>query len=296
MMRRAAQSWRSKDQLVFSWMEKDPSTLPNMAKAFLGRIRTDKEVNTHFLISCGKHKQHSPSPAAQLYTSPRFRLSVMLPPRLHLPFSVLSAEHGLLHPETLVEPYDVSLSSKSREERRHWAERVFTQLATTYPHVQSYVLLTDDDYRDELVPLLLGKNFSVVEPLLGLERSGRISFLRQCHRLLDRETAIHAVYKLLESLGGEVGLPTLAATLRGGLPNQGVYFFFDPDEPTQFSTKLPRLVRIGTHGVSAGSKATLRDRLRTHFGTATGYGNICCIGKEPSESRLVCLFASKSIR
>jgi hypothetical protein len=32
-------------------------------------------------------------------------------------------------------------------------------------------------------------------------------------------------------------------------------------------------VRIGTHGVSSGSKATLRDRLRTHFGTGGGLGN-----------------------
>jgi hypothetical protein len=36
---------------------------------------------------------------------------------------------------------------------------------------------------------------------------------------------------------------------------------------------MPRLVRIGTHGVSLGSIATLRNRLRTHLGTRAGAGN-----------------------
>jgi hypothetical protein len=69
------------------------------------------------------------------------------------------------------------------------------------------------------------------------------------------------------------GIRTLREALREPLPDQGVYFFFDPTERTRFSQALPRLVRIGTHGVSAGSRATLRDRLRTHLGTSDGYGN-----------------------
>jgi hypothetical protein len=184
-----------------------------------------------------------------------------------------SAKHGLLEADALIEPYDFNLTSQSREERRLWAEQVFDQLIAAHSNVKRFVLLADDDYRNDLVPLLLKKKFNVLEPLLAFERSGRMSFLRHSHRILDRESAIESLYKQFELFGNAGTLPTLREALSGHLPVQGVYFFFDPGEPSRFTERLPRLVRIGTHGVSSGSKATLRDRLRTHFGTAEGYGN-----------------------
>ncbi|MDO8605487.1 MAG: hypothetical protein Q7R40_03020 [Phaeospirillum sp.] len=42
---------------------------------------------------------------------------------------------------------------------------------------------------------------------------------------------------------------------------------------TQFLGVKPRIVRIGTHAVSFGSKATLRGRLRNHLGPAHEIGN-----------------------
>ena len=52
-------------------------------------------------------------------------------------------------------------------------------------------------------------------------------------------------------------------------PERGVYFFFAADE-TRESTDQPRLARIGTHAVSAGSGTSLWDRLRTHRGAKSG--------------------------
>jgi len=254
-------------------MEPDPSSMPTAAKAFLNNLRGDDRTRIHFLISCGKHKQISAAPAAQLYTSPRFRLAVDLPQRLNLPFSLLSAKHGLLEADTVIEPYDVSLTSLSRDERRVWAEGALTALLKNHSKVERYVILADDDYRNDLAPLLLQKHLLVTEPLFELERSGRLSFLKHSHRILDRESAISSLYKHFESFQQANGLPTLKEALRNPLPTQGVYFFFDPTEPSRFATRLPRLVRVGTHGVSRGSKATLRDRLRAHLGTSDGFGN-----------------------
>ena len=273
MARRSVRAKHSKDQMIFSWMESDPSAMPAAARAFLNEVRSDQTTRTHFLISCGKHKQLTPAPAAELYTSPRFRLSVNLPQRLGLPFSVLSAKYGLLQPSTPIEPYDLSLASQSREQKYIWAERILAQLTTTHSNIQRFVLLTDDDYRDDLVPLLLQKKLKVMEPLLGFERSQRISFLRHANRFLDRECAVASLYERFEQFVNLPRLPTLAEALSSNLPAQGVYFFFDPYEPSHFNKRVPRLVRIGTHGVSKGSKATLRDRLRTHFGTSDGHGN-----------------------
>lgn len=59
-------------------------------------------------------------------------------------------------------------------------------------------------------------------------------------------------------------------TLR--LPEQGVYFFFEPNELRQ-DGKSDRVVRIGTHAVVARSNATLYDRLCNHKGANDVSGN-----------------------
>jgi hypothetical protein len=78
---------------------------------------------------------------------------------------------------------------------------------------------------------------------------------------------------MFSQIAAHRGLHRLRDLLAEDLPKQGVYFFFDDGERTKFSAAVPRLVRIGTHGVSAGSVATLRNRLRTHLGTRVGAGN-----------------------
>jgi hypothetical protein len=57
------------------------------------------------------------------------------------------------------------------------------------------------------------------------------------------------------------------------LPQRGVYFFLEQGEYRRDVPGEPRVVRVGTHAVSAGSKATLWSRLRAHRGTAAGTGN-----------------------
>lgn len=53
----------------------------------------------------------------------------------------------------------------------------------------------------------------------------------------------------------------------------GVYFFQEPGEYRAGEPDVLRIVRVGTHAVSQGSKATLWQRLRTHKGTNAGGGN-----------------------
>jgi len=58
-------------------------------------------------------------------------------------------------------------------------------------------------------------------------------------------------------------------TARIGWPRHGLYIFFDDAEPRRSGPGY-RIVRIGTHGVSATSKSTLWDRLRQHRGQIGG--------------------------
>jgi hypothetical protein len=86
---------------------------------------------------------------------------------------------------------------------------------------------------------------------------------------LDR---FYSLLRLLEIRPGQ-GRPLSEYSGRSGLPTRGVYFFREPNENRQADPGVPRIVRVGTHAVSAGSKSTLWGRLRTHRGGRSGGGN-----------------------
>ncbi|MAY33586.1 MAG: hypothetical protein CMM86_13375 [Rhodovulum sp.] len=57
-------------------------------------------------------------------------------------------------------------------------------------------------------------------------------------------------------------------------PMRGVYFFFEDGELRSQSGSGPRVVRVGTHALKAGSRTTLWKRLSQHKGVArSGGGN-----------------------
>lgn len=72
---------------------------------------------------------------------------------------------------------------------------------------------------------------------------------------------------LRERIGGYRLLSKCTGSMKW--PKKGVYFFFEPDETRDFSEDL-RIVRVGTHAVSMGSRTALWDRLRTHRGSLSG--------------------------
>lgn len=84
---------------------------------------------------------------------------------------------------------------------------------------------------------------------------------------------LEELYGLLGELARRTGAPrTLGScTGRDGWPARGVYFFFEPGEIRADGS--PRVVRVGTHGLTAGSKSTLWGRLSQHRGRTSGRGN-----------------------
>jgi len=86
-------------------------------------------VNVGF-VACSSSKLTRAAPAWQLYTSPLFRLSVAyLTQKVGVDrWYVLSAKHGLVAPETVIEPYDETLTKLGKVERAAWGERVAEQI------------------------------------------------------------------------------------------------------------------------------------------------------------------------
>ncbi len=124
-------------------------------------------MKTIGLVSCTKTKRLNPSPAKDLYMpSALFSKARAYSESAYDEWYVLSAEHGLLHPETIVEPYDVTLNNMGIAARREWGRRVWKDLRTLLPCVIFFH--AGIRYRETIVPILREFNITFHTPLEGL--------------------------------------------------------------------------------------------------------------------------------
>jgi hypothetical protein len=92
----------------------------------------------------------------------------------------------------------------------------------------------------------------------------------------DRLADLVHFYEILGSLEQKLGGKRALANCTGkmGWPKRGVYFFTEAGENRSDSGTGPRIVRVGTHALTATSKATLWNRLSQHRGpTKSGGGS-----------------------
>jgi len=226
------------------------------------------------LISCVSRKRTHASEAQDLYDSPLFTKARQYVEKRCGTWYILSAKYGLVGPRQVIDPYEETLNTKSRAEREQWAQRVWADL---FPHLHSgdhVVVLAGERYREYLVPRMIQHGCLVEVPMEGLGIGRQLQWLSKQLLPPRREGDLDRFYRAIQRLEAGVGGRRLMSTCaaRQGWPRRGVYFFFEPGEYRSDGV-VPRVVRVGTHGVSRGSKATLWNRLRTHRGTSDGLGN-----------------------
>lgn len=226
------------------------------------------------LISCVSRKRAYAAEARELYDSPLFVKARKYVENRCDTWYILSAKYGLLHPTRVVDPYEETLNTKTRAEREQWAQRVWTDL---HPHVRAgdhVVILAGERYREYLVPRLIQHGCLVEVPMEGLGIGRQLGWLSKELPQPTRDCDLDRLYRALASLESGLGGKRLMSECSGqqNWPQSGVYFFFEPGE-YRSSAAAPRVVRVGTHGVSRGSKAILWNRLRTHRGAGDGTGN-----------------------
>ena len=90
-------------------------------------------------------------------------------------------------------------------------------------------------------------------------------------RLADTQRFYGLLDGLLDRLEDRIGGKSKLADCNGRMtwPSRGVYFFCEDGEERSRSGKGLRIVRVGTHGVTAGTRSTLWQRLAQHRGTAS---------------------------
>jgi hypothetical protein len=129
------------------------------------------------LIQCGKRKQTSAAPAGELYTGALFRKSMAYArKRGATALFILSAKHGVLGADVMIEPYEVTLNRMPKLDRVAWCERVLRQLHEQFNlDTDHFLLLASARYREGLVEHM--KHVEV--PMAGLSQGRQLQFLKE---------------------------------------------------------------------------------------------------------------------
>ena len=122
------------------------------------------------LIGCVSKKEERAKPAKDLYNSPLFVRRRAYAERASRPWFVLSALHGLVAPDTVLEPYDRTLKDMPKAERFAWGKRVVEQLEARFGSLRGvdFDLHAGEDYARPLEMFLRSRGASVARPLRGL--------------------------------------------------------------------------------------------------------------------------------
>jgi len=213
-------------------------------------------------------------PAAALYTSPLFRKSLLAALDTAKQTYILSAKHGLLSCSDLVEPYDITLKSLSRARRQLWGEDVGRQLDEIVSHRTTATMYCGEEYIAPIRASLTSNGAVIVEPLTGRSLGKRLQDLAIINREAQLRADIGRFHRMMRMLwiSQDGGRAFSESNGRMSWPGRGVYFIMEtPGGLTRGA--MPRIVRVGTHAISAGSRTRLWDRLSTHRGTGSGGGS-----------------------
>lgn len=132
-----------------------------------------------YLIACSQSKLDHAAPAAQLYTGQAFRLSMAAAMAADADVLILSALHGVLQPDDIIEPYNCFLGGMPTMERVIWASITAAQLRP---------------YQDRAAVILAGKHYAAAcsdftnkrEPLKGLGIGQQLRVLKNAADFLTR--------------------------------------------------------------------------------------------------------------
>lgn len=108
------------------------------------------------LVACAKTKLCVPAPARDLYQSALFKRASAYCDRTYDRWYILSAKHGLLQPDRVIEPYDKTLKTMRKEERQRWADMVFEQISAANPPDATYYFHAGQRYREFLIRRVTG--------------------------------------------------------------------------------------------------------------------------------------------
>lgn len=124
------------------------------------------------LVACCKEKLPHAAPARELYRSPLFRFSLAYAERAADKVLILSAKLGVVDPDRVIEPYDLTLTEMPVAELRAWRARVGRQLADVLGPLDVVTMVAGRLYEPEL------RVAYVHRPLQGMGIGRRLQWLK----------------------------------------------------------------------------------------------------------------------
>jgi hypothetical protein len=159
--------------------------MANVHRPRLGPLGNDctnaRPTGALTLVSCCGPKLDRIAPARDLYRSPMFQKSARWAERKGDSWLVLSARHGLIRPDEMLEPYNQTLKAMTKAQRDAWARQVVTQMRSW---------ASDRSVTSLHVTLLAGATYAtwtplahdlarVVQPLQGMSIGYRLKWLTE---------------------------------------------------------------------------------------------------------------------
>jgi hypothetical protein len=145
------------------------------------------KVETICLVACVGAKATSAAWAKDLYVSDWFIKARAYAEAISPYWFVLSAKHGPVRPDALIEPYEMTLNAMSVSKRKDWAGFVQQQMDESMPDASRIVVLAGQRYREFLMPYLHRRAGTVDVPMEGMRIGEQLSWLRrQSHRAQAR--------------------------------------------------------------------------------------------------------------
>ena len=129
------------------------------------------------LIACASRKVQHRAKAPDLYVSDLFRMSLAFARTLRPEaLFILSARHGLVHPDDELDPYNLTLNTMPLAGVKAWSDIVFRQLQDrTTADADHFIFLAGDRYRRFLQPRLR----STEVPMAGLGIGKQLQYLKR---------------------------------------------------------------------------------------------------------------------
>lgn len=222
------------------------------------------------LVGCVKSKLSHPAPAQDLYTSTLFRKQRSYAQSAGVPWFVLSAKHGLVAPEDVLDPYDLRLSKTPRDYRKQWGATVVQQLQDVAGPLHGTVIEVHagSAYVEAIRAGLRTAGANILEPLSGLTLGNRLAWYSHPATSAPAAGATPEVNELVAQLRDEAASRTPAeflSTNGDDLRTPGLYsWWVDHEGAADLTTGLsftvnPGLIYAGLAGATrtrSGRKST----------------------------------------
>lgn len=137
------------------------------------------------LVGCVKKKAAVPRRAREVYISPLFGGRRDYVQVTCTEWWILSALHGLVHPDEKITPYDATLKDASVAERQRWSGRVLGAIDALIQPVPGtwFEIHAGSEYRDYgLVAGLRARGCTVENPTAGLSFGKQLALYREHRR------------------------------------------------------------------------------------------------------------------